>query len=550
MGEIVFRNVTKRYGNITAVDDASFIVNDNEFFCFFGPPLCGKSTILRLILGLETPDAGEIQIDGKPVRGVSPADRNVAMVFQNLALFPHMSAADNVRFPLVERGVPEAQIEKRLTDVAAKLHIGHILHKPPAQLSGGERQRVAIARAIIRDPVAYLMDDPISALDARLREETRVELKRIQRELGKTLVYVTHDQEEAMSVADRMAILENGKIRQIGSPVEIYDHPVNVYVARLLGSPMINIMKSAACGCEHRSGRRCHWLAGVAAPTEASEIGLRPEDIKVRPWSDDRPGQPAKVIEVEPLGGYTVVTLDAGELRLRALDARPAGYQARCNCRRSHASQAEYIILQRAEVPSHDERHRKKDDGEESMAKSTEFEPDVKVRTKEYKIGCVGAGMIMAECHLAAYKEAGFPVAAIASRTMANAEKVAKRWKIPTIHATPEALIEDKSVEIIDIAFPPDQQPALIRHALKQKHIKAILAQKPLALSLAEAIKLRNEAHQAGKSSPSTRTCVTTSRCVFSSRSSIPERLAISSLRRSTCMRSRIGSRSLRTMTA
>ncbi|WP_287367898.1 ABC transporter ATP-binding protein, partial [Mesorhizobium sp.] len=230
MADIVFRNVTKRHGATIAVDDASFTVDDNEFFCFFGPPLSGKSTMLRLVLGLETPDSGEILIGGSPVNTMSPAERNVAMVFQNLALFPHMSARDNVRFPLVERRVAEAEIEKRVADVAAKLHIGHILHKPPAQLSGGERQRVAIARALVRDPNAYLMDDPISALDARLREETRVELKRIQRELGKTLIYVTHDQEEAMSVADRIAILENGRIRQIGAPAEIYDRPASTYV--------------------------------------------------------------------------------------------------------------------------------------------------------------------------------------------------------------------------------------------------------------------------------------------------------------------------------
>ncbi|RWO98149.1 ABC transporter ATP-binding protein [Mesorhizobium sp.] len=334
MADIVFRNVTKRYGDTLAVDDASFTVNDNEFFCFFGPPLSGKSTILRLVLGLETPDSGEILIGGRPVNTVSPAERNVAMVFQNLALFPHMSARDNVRFPLVERRVAEADIVKRVDDVAAKLHIGHILHKPPAQLSGGERQRVAIARALVRDPNAYLMDDPISALDARLREETRVELKRIQRELGKTLIYVTHDQEEAMSVADRIAILENGRIRQTGAPAEIYDRPASTYVARLLGSPMINILKSVrgAEGMEAAEGTI--RIADKAAPADAVEIGLRPEDIKVRPWldrdgtSDGRAGRPARVFEVEPLGGYTVVTLAAGQARLRALlrgqpDIRP-----------------------------------------------------------------------------------------------------------------------------------------------------------------------------------------------------------------------------------
>ncbi|OHV90668.1 ABC transporter ATP-binding protein [Mesorhizobium sp. ORS 3428] len=333
MADIVFRNVTKRYGGTLAVDDASFTVNDNEFFCFFGPPLSGKSTILRMVLGLEQPDDGEILIGGKPVNSVSPAERNVAMVFQNLALFPHMSARDNVCFPLVERKVAEAEIEKRLADVSQKLHIGHILHKPPAQLSGGERQRVAIARALVRDPAAYLMDDPISALDARLREETRVELKRIQRELGKTLIYVTHDQEEAMSVADRMAILENGRIRQIGAPAEIYDRPASSYVARMLGSPMMNILPSVRDASGVRAAEGAIRIADATAPAEAIEIGLRPEDIKVQPWADNETaeggaGRPARVFEVEPLGGYTVVTLAAGQARLRALlrgqpDIRP-----------------------------------------------------------------------------------------------------------------------------------------------------------------------------------------------------------------------------------
>ncbi|GLS40987.1 sugar ABC transporter ATP-binding protein [Mesorhizobium tianshanense] len=349
MANIVFSNVTKRYGNTLAVDDASFTVNDNEFFCFFGPPLSGKSTILRLVLGLETPDTGEILIGGRPVNTVSPAERNVAMVFQNLALFPHMSARDNVRFPLVERRVAEAEIEKRVADVASKLHIGHILHKPPAQLSGGERQRVAIARALVRDPAAYLMDDPISALDARLREETRVELKRIQRELGKTLIYVTHDQEEAMSVADRIAILENGKIRQIGAPTEIYDRPASTYVARLLGSPMMNILKSVRGEGVVEAAEGTIRIADKAAPADAVEIGLRPEDIKVRPWldegaarSDGGVGRPARVFEVEPLGGYTVVTLAAGQARLRALlrgqpDIRPEAMVAiSCDPSRVH----------------------------------------------------------------------------------------------------------------------------------------------------------------------------------------------------------------------
>jgi len=328
MAEIAFRNVTKRYGATVAVADATFTVRDNEFFCFFGPPLSGKSTILRLILGLETPDSGEILIDGREVTATSPAERNVAMVFQNLALFPHMTARENIRFPLAERRTPEAEIARKLAEVSAKLHIGHILHKPPAQLSGGERQRVAIARALVRDPAAYLMDDPISALDARLREETRVELKRIQRELGKTLIYVTHDQEEAMSVADRMAIMEHGAIRQVGTPLEIYDSPASTYVARLLGSPMMNILQSDVRGSEIRIAEGAIAAPGLRADAHVATVGLRPEDIRVAPWSEGRAGTPARVYEVEPLGGYTVVTVDAGETRVRALmrgqpDIRP-----------------------------------------------------------------------------------------------------------------------------------------------------------------------------------------------------------------------------------
>ncbi|MBE7183781.1 MAG: ABC transporter ATP-binding protein [Methylobacterium mesophilicum] len=319
MAEIAFRNVSKRYGDTLAVNDASFTVEDNEFFCFFGPPLSGKSTVMRLILGLETPDSGEVLIGGRVVNAVSPAARNVAMVFQNLALFPHMTARENVAFPLVERKVPPAQIERRVADVAEKLHIGHILHKSPAHLSGGERQRVAIARALVRDPAAYLMDDPISALDARLREETRVELKRIQRELGKTLIYVTHDQEEAMSVADRMAIMEAGAIRQIGAPVEIYDRPASTYVARLLGSPVMNVLHSVRGNGALEAAEGTIRLPDRGTPLDATEIGVRPEDLRVAPWVDGASGRPARVFEVEPLGGTTVVTLAAGETRLRAL---------------------------------------------------------------------------------------------------------------------------------------------------------------------------------------------------------------------------------------
>ncbi|MDP2119051.1 MAG: ABC transporter ATP-binding protein [Hoeflea sp.] len=316
MASIAFNNVTKRFGDTIAVNNLSFEIADSEFFCLFGPPLSGKTTILKLILGLEKPDDGEILIDGRPVNHVSPARRNVAMVFQNLALFPHMSAEQNVRFPLAERRMDESHIASRVADVAAKLHIGHILHKSPAQLSGGERQRVAIARALVRDPVAYLMDDPISALDARLREETRVELKRIQNELGRTMVYVTHDQEEAMSVADRIAVLEAGSIRQIGAPSEIYDNPHSSYVARMLGAPAMNLLELDKGRASALEGALP--LSGLAVPDGAAQIGIRPEDLLVGPALAAGQGL-VRVYEVEPLGGVTVVTLQAGETSLRAM---------------------------------------------------------------------------------------------------------------------------------------------------------------------------------------------------------------------------------------
>jgi multiple sugar transport system ATP-binding protein len=309
MAAIELSGVTKTYGATTALRDVSLGVKDNEFFCVFGPPTSGKTTILRLILGLEDPDGGDIRIGGRSVLGSSPGDRNVAMVFQNLALFPHMSALDNIRFPLTERRVDPAEAKRRVEAVAEKLHITRLLAKMPAHLSGGERQRVAIARALVRDPNAYLMDDPISALDARLREETRVELKRIQRELGHTLVYVTHDQEEAMSVADRMAILEHGAVVQTGTPDEIYNRPTTRYVAELVGSPRINMVRGTVSGDRFQTedGRLGFALgAGFGADGGAADLGVRPEDVTL---VQAREGVAGEVTRVEALGGYTVVDI-------------------------------------------------------------------------------------------------------------------------------------------------------------------------------------------------------------------------------------------------
>lgn len=320
MARIELDHVTKRFGDIVAVRDVTVTIEDNEFFCFFGPPSSGKTTILRLLLGLETPDDGEIRIDGRPVSRMTPAQRNLAVVFQNLALFPHMSARDNIAFPLVERGMPVSEIERRVGEAAAKLGIGHILHKRPGLLSGGERQRVAIGRALARDAVAYLMDDPISALDARLREAMRVELKRLQREIGHTLIYVTHDQEEAMSVADRMAIVEEGSVRQIDPPQAIYNNPNSRYVASLVGSPTINLARARVEDGGLRVadiGWRAPFAPQGVEPGAAVDVGFRPETLQlVAP--DASEGFDARLVSVEPLGASTILVTESGGLTIKA----------------------------------------------------------------------------------------------------------------------------------------------------------------------------------------------------------------------------------------
>jgi multiple sugar transport system ATP-binding protein len=306
------KGINKSYGDTVAVADIDLEIADNEFFCIFGPPSCGKTTILRLLLGLVAPDTGEVRIGGEAVTDIPPKDRNLAMVFQNLALFPHMTTWQNLAFPLTERKMEKQAIEARVNEVAETLHITPLLKKLPAHLSGGERQRVAIGRALVRDPGAFLMDEPIAALDARLREEMRVELKRLQREQNHTLVYVTHDQEEAMSVADRMAIFEGGRIRQIGTPAEIYNKPNSRYVAELIGSPPMNFIDGTFGGGAFRAEEQNIEMAfeGVSHGGPAI-LAMRPEDIEIRGAAES--GIEAKVYEVEPLGAFTIVDIIIGE---------------------------------------------------------------------------------------------------------------------------------------------------------------------------------------------------------------------------------------------
>ena len=279
MAQLELRNTSKSYGKTVAVKDIDLVVEDNEFFCIFGPPSSGKTTILRLLLGLVAPDEGEIIIGDAPVVDQGPKERNLAMVFQNLALFPHMTAGQNLAFPLVERKLEKDAIKARVVEVAETLHITPLLDKMPAHLSGGERQRVAIGRALVRDPAAFLMDEPIAALDARLREEMRVELKRLQRELHHTIVYVTHDQEEAMSIADRIAVMEAGGIRQVGTPAEIYNLPNSRYVAELIGAPPMNFVDGTLADGGRFEGRDVPTVGSRPRSTRSSRSAPSPSSM-------------------------------------------------------------------------------------------------------------------------------------------------------------------------------------------------------------------------------------------------------------------------------
>jgi multiple sugar transport system ATP-binding protein len=323
MARVQLDGVTKRFGPVTAMEDVTLDIADGEFFAILGPPGAGKTTTLRAILGLEKPDAGRILLDGEDVTDVWPGDRDIAIVFQNLALYPDKSVFDNLAFPLRQRKLPKAEIQERVHRAAKVLKIEPLLDRKPAKLSGGERQRVAIGRAIVRDPRAYLFDEPLSALDALLRLEMRSELKYLQRDLNRTLVYVTHDQVEAMSMADRVAVLRDGAVQQVATPEDIYHRPVNRFVATTIGSPPMNFLPATArrsngsLVVEHPSftlrmaGDRVALDDGAAC-----FVGVRPEDVHVG-GADARIA--ATVFVTEPLGGETVVDLHLGERVVKAL---------------------------------------------------------------------------------------------------------------------------------------------------------------------------------------------------------------------------------------
>ncbi|MGR8940592.1 MAG: ABC transporter ATP-binding protein [Gammaproteobacteria bacterium] len=249
MAEIELDRVGKRFPDGTETLKAvSFTIRDGEFFILVGPSGCGKSTLLNLIVGLEEASAGEIRVDGKVVNGLDPKDRNMAMVFQSYAIYPHMSVRDNMAFPLRLAKLPKTVIDRRVEEAASILELTHLLERKPASLSGGQRQRVAMGRAIVREPQVFLLDEPLSNLDARLRVQMRSEIARLQKRLGATMIYVTHDQTEAMTLGDRVAVMNRGEVQQIGTPQALYHHPANLFVAGFIGSPAMNLLPAAIDG--------------------------------------------------------------------------------------------------------------------------------------------------------------------------------------------------------------------------------------------------------------------------------------------------------------
>ena len=317
MASISLRNLTKRWGSFVAVDDQSLEIRDQEFFVLLGPSGCGKTTTMRMIAGLEEPTAGEIRIGGRLVNDELPKDRDVAMVFQNYGLYPHMTVRDNIAYPLKVRGVRGAdEIRTRVRAAAAKVQLEELLDRKPRALSGGQRQRVALARAIVRTPQAFLMDEPLSNLDAKLRVTMRAELKHLSHELRITTVYVTHDQIEAMTLADRVAVMNHGRIRQLGTPEEIYDDPRNLFVAGFIGSPAMNLLEGSVDGGRFvAAGAVIATLAGVG-PRDGVVLGVRPEDLAIA--EPGRGSFDAEVYASELTGESVLVTVEIAGRRLAA----------------------------------------------------------------------------------------------------------------------------------------------------------------------------------------------------------------------------------------
>jgi len=313
MAEVAFENVSKEFpGGTFAVDDLTLGIGDGEFLILVGPSGCGKTTALRLIAGLEKPTAGTIRIGDEAVNGVSPRDRDIAMVFQNYALYPHMTVQKNLAFGLRERRTPRRETERRVREISAILSLDELLKRRPAQLSGGQRQRVAMGRALVREPKVFLLDEPLSNLDAKLRVQMRAELKRLHRRLGITTVYVTHDQVEAMTLADRIVVMSGGKALQIGAPQEVFSRPANLFVAGFIGSPAMNLLRGRAAPAPDgiwetkiTAGQLCFERAGV--PGGEVVVGIRPESLVPGGAELTGPSLDLEIELVEPLGELALV---------------------------------------------------------------------------------------------------------------------------------------------------------------------------------------------------------------------------------------------------
>jgi len=318
--EVVLKNISKKFKEVTAVSDVSFEIGDGEFFVLLGPTGAGKTTTLRLIAGLERLDKGTILFDGQAINELTPASRDVAMVFQQYSLYPNMTVYDNLAFPLrspVHR-LPEDEIKDRVEEACEILRITHLIDRKTAHLSGGEMQRVSIGRAIVREPRLYLMDEPLSNLDAKLRETLRVELEHIQKTQGSTTLFVTHDQVEALTMADRIGVLNEGRLVQIGTPNDIYDRPANVFVAKLVGSPSINLISAVReNGTAHIPNSPIMLPVDGASDALPEEfiLGVRPEDVQPDPKGE----YGGQVALVEPLGVETVVHIQSGERMIQSL---------------------------------------------------------------------------------------------------------------------------------------------------------------------------------------------------------------------------------------
>jgi multiple sugar transport system ATP-binding protein len=331
MADVRLEGVSKFFDRAVAVDNLSLHVHDQEFVSLLGPSGCGKTTTMRCIAGLERPDTGEIYIGDQRVTNLAPRDRDVALVFQSYALYPHMTTRNNIGYPLRLRGIPREQRDKATRDTAMMFGIEELLDRYPRQLSGGQQQRVALSRAVVRHPKAFLMDEPLSNIDALLRVNMRAELKSLQRRLGITTIFVTHDQVEALTLSDRIVVMESGRVQQVGPPLEIYRRPANLFVARFVGSPPMNFfVGTLKSGNGHVRFETAQISVPLPTPPgqslEEVTLAVRPEDLTIE--RSERPGLvPGTVTLLEPLGHETIVHVETGGSVLRVRDTTNADYE-------------------------------------------------------------------------------------------------------------------------------------------------------------------------------------------------------------------------------